>query len=117
MFLPGVGTFVGGVVGGVIGSIVAGGVGKKVSGKIFEQKIKYDCPLCWSFGFWWRVSYREFLASLCDWKCTWRLMGSRITFKISILIKHFYYFLIEVLYQINCLNKNKNDLFFQYWIF
>jgi hypothetical protein len=46
MLFPGVGTFVGGVIGGVLGSVTAGGVGKKISGKIFDLKIKQDCPLC-----------------------------------------------------------------------
>ena len=46
MFLPGVGTAVGGVIGGVVGSITGGTIGKKVSGEIFDLRVKKKCKFC-----------------------------------------------------------------------
>ena len=87
MLLPGVGTFVGGVIGGVLGSITAGGVGKQVSGKLFDHKIKKDCPLCWFNHSWWRVPHTVSLTSLNQPNSTW--IGDRST---SLLQKmHFIY--------------------------
>ena len=46
MILPGIGTAVGGVVGGVIGSVAGGTLGKKVSGEIFDLRVRKNCKFC-----------------------------------------------------------------------
>ena len=46
MLLPGVGTVVGGVIGGVVGSLTGGTLGKKVSGEIYDLRIRKRCKLC-----------------------------------------------------------------------
>ena len=46
MILPGIGTAVGGVVGGVIGSVAGGTIGKKVSGEIFDLRVRKKCKFC-----------------------------------------------------------------------
>ena len=40
MILPGIGTAVGGVIGNVIGSVSSGTIGKKVSGEIFDLRVR-----------------------------------------------------------------------------
>ena len=46
MLLPSVGTVIGGVIGGVVGSLTGGTLGKKVSGEIYDIRIRKRCKLC-----------------------------------------------------------------------
>ena len=46
MILPGIGTAVGGVIGGVIGSVAGGTIGKKVSGEIFDLRVRKKGKFC-----------------------------------------------------------------------
>ena len=46
MILPGIGTAVEGVMGGVIESVTGGKIGKKVSGEIFDLRVRKKCKFC-----------------------------------------------------------------------
>ena len=48
MILPVKGTTVWGVIGVVTGSVTGGTIGKKVSGEIFDLRVRKNCKFCWN---------------------------------------------------------------------
>ena len=46
MNLSGIGTAVGWVIGGIIGTVAGGTIGKKVSGEIFDLRVRKKYKFC-----------------------------------------------------------------------